>query len=173
MQVDIPETAATVDWRREEVWVAVVSGMDTNGNLWLWEDEDEEYIKEFIGHHSLHLLELPMVDWSNACQALEARRQLAPRPPASPLSHLTPQSRLLFIAWLVVGELGRRQHLGDMITYWGISLADFIADTAVERCNICQVSHLLKCWMETMLEVYLPCDLQSIPWYPRCSCFER
>ncbi|KAJ7913572.1 hypothetical protein B0H13DRAFT_2271140, partial [Mycena leptocephala] len=174
MQIFLPETGESVSQRREEFWLAAVSGANENFDLWFWEDDDEGYIKRFIVDHRLNLyLEMSMVDWVNACRALDGRR----RPSDSVLSQLTPSTRLRFIAWLIVAEVGRKQHLRrngnigelhDLIAWWGMS----IAYLEVERCEICGVSHLLKIWLETMLEVYLFDDLRSIPWRPECSCFD-
>ncbi|KAJ7876999.1 hypothetical protein B0H13DRAFT_2279376 [Mycena leptocephala] len=146
MQIFLPETGESVSQRREEFWLAAVSGANENFDLWFWDDDDEGYIKGFIEDHRLNLyLEMSMVDWVNACRALEGRR----RPSDSVLSQLTPSTRLRFIAWLIVAEVGRKQHLRqngnigelhDLIAWWGMS----IAYLEVERCEICGVSHLLK-----------------------------
>jgi hypothetical protein len=172
MTMLIPGTAEAVARIREKFWMDMVSRMDPNRDLWFWENEDEEYIKVFTEDHLLQVtLEMPVVDWVKACRALDARQpefQLT----ANPLSHLTPPTRLLFIAWLIVAERSQ-MHLHHIIAYWGISLAISTADSTVERCNICGVSQLLKGWMETMLEVYLLDDLRSFPWYVQCDCFER
>ncbi|KAJ7882128.1 hypothetical protein B0H13DRAFT_2344845 [Mycena leptocephala] len=118
MQTLIPGTDEAADRRQEEFWVTAVSRTDMNGDLWFWENGDEEYIKAFTEDHLLKAaLEIPMVDWTNACRALDAR-QPESRLTASPLSHLTPQTRLLFIAWLIVAERGR-MHLQNIIACWG------------------------------------------------------
>ncbi|KAJ7797928.1 kinase-like domain-containing protein [Mycena olivaceomarginata] len=50
-------------------WFSLVSGENTNGDLWLWEDEDEEGIREFaIGNEPLYISE---EDWDDAVLALE------------------------------------------------------------------------------------------------------
>ncbi|KAJ7807499.1 hypothetical protein B0H13DRAFT_1928984 [Mycena leptocephala] len=144
LQMHVPQAALPF-------WWAAVSGVDANGDLWFWEDEDEEY-------------------------ALETR-QLERRRMASPLSHLTPQSRFRFMAWFIVAEVARKGqlktgHIGglhDLIACWGMSLD--IVGSHEERCRICGVSGILGIWLKTMLEVYMLDDLRLIPWYPECSCF--
>jgi hypothetical protein len=172
-QFHIPETA--------QFWSNALSGADPHGGLWFWEDEDEECIQAFINNRSLGLTgEMPAEDWDNACRALEAR-QMGSQVTLNPLSHLTPQTRLRFVAWLIIAEVGQKERLlhkrdiGSLhvlIAYWGTSIASS-GKVENSKCTICRVSHLLNIWMETMLEVYLPEDLQSIPWDPGCKCFER
>ncbi|KAJ7915878.1 hypothetical protein B0H13DRAFT_1871625 [Mycena leptocephala] len=166
--------------RPAEFWLAVVSGADANGDLWLWEEEDEEYIKAFIEDHSLiSYLDMPLEDWSNAGQALRVR-QNRPRPMRGPLSHLTSKTRLRFISWLIVAEVGQKNHLlqsgeigslGELVAWWGSST---VADYEEESCELCHgISDLLRVWLETVLEVYLLDDLWSIPWDAECNCFPR
>jgi hypothetical protein len=69
--------------------------------VWLWEDEDEEYIEEVADVAIYPFREMSKKDWDDACQVLEARQS---RTMASPLAHLTPQMRLRFMAWLIVGN---------------------------------------------------------------------
>lgn len=170
--------------RRGPPWFAIICGADSNGDLWLWEDMDEECIQEFAEDLSLDPFpEMPVIYWGDACRALEARR---PRTTAylSPLAHLTPQTRLRFIAWLIVAGPVRKDQIlreGDFpsleisITRWGTSMSDTLhsADSYAEYCDICGVSHLLSSWVETMLKIYLLDDLRSIPWYHACGCWER
>ncbi|KAJ6531272.1 hypothetical protein B0H19DRAFT_474537 [Mycena capillaripes] len=156
-------------------WSAVVHGADANGDLWLWEDEDEKCIKEFA-EDLTYVPEMPMEYWDDACRALEAR-QLRTTELASPLSHLTPKTRLRFIAWLIVaGPVRMNQilqegdfRLGISITRWDRAISDspHNANSDAETCK-CRV---LRIWFETMLEVYLLEDLQSTPWYHTCNCF--
>jgi hypothetical protein len=174
LQMHVPQAALPF-------WWAAVSGVDANGDLWFWEDEDEEYVivNAFADDHPFHTVRgMPLVDWTVACQALETR-QLERRRMASPLSHLTPQSRFRFMAWFIVAEVARKGqlktgHIGglhDLIACWGMSLD--IVGSHGERCRICGVSGILGIWLKTMLEVYMLDDLRLIPWYPECSCFNR
>ncbi|KAJ7842794.1 hypothetical protein B0H14DRAFT_2779851, partial [Mycena olivaceomarginata] len=177
LQKYVPQAAG-----RESFWRTAVPGTETTRDLWFWEDEDEEYIRQwaFTDNPLLKLFhEMPTMDWSNACRALETRR-LLPRPTASPLAHLTPQTRCRFMAWLIVAEAVRKEDLAemgntgglhDLIEFWGISVR--IADFKGEKCGICRISHLLNVWLETMLEVYTLEDLRLLPWRPKCGCFYR
>jgi hypothetical protein len=161
------------------LWEAMVFGAYPDRDLWLWEDDDEECIQAFIKDHSPHLVpDMPVVDWDKACHAL-GEHQLESRPIDGPLSHLAPQTRLRFISWLIVAEIGRKEHLlqageigslEELIAWWGSSM---VVDYDEEPCGLCGVSDLLKIWLETILEVYMLDDLWSIPWYAECSCFKR
>ncbi|KAF7343957.1 hypothetical protein MVEN_01684700 [Mycena venus] len=63
MEILVPETAEDAVRRRAEFWAAMVSG-----DLWLWEEEDEECIKVFVeNHHFLPILEMPREYWDIAC----------------------------------------------------------------------------------------------------------
>jgi hypothetical protein len=144
-------------------------------DIWFWEDEDEEYIKAFIDDRpdDRFFLEMSEAEWSTACLALEARdRQQCP----SPFSHLTPEARLRFTAWLIVVALYPkvyrfpRAHLGVLLQSWSHSIAE---SQLPESCRFCGVSTHLNLWMETMLHIYSTDDLQSILWDYPCSCFHE
>lgn len=173
METLIPETAEDAVLRRAEFWAAMVSG-----DLWLWEEEDEECIRVFVdSHHFLPILEMPREYWDIACGGPAGR--YGPRDTS--LHHLTPQTRLLFIAWLIVSELGRKHalirqeeiDLSGLIWWWGIctNMAMVDLEDLETCCEICEVSQIMKCWMETMLEVYLVHDLGAMLWRPGCDCF--
>ncbi|KAF8124857.1 hypothetical protein K438DRAFT_1034979 [Mycena galopus ATCC 62051] len=159
--------------RREMFW-SFVSGTD----LWFWEEEDEEYIQAFSNGWDLSL-GMSEVEWADACRALEARQlqHSHPRTP-SPVSHLTPQTRLRFIAWLIVayvqlkewGFLWMGTSLNDLIKSWELSIIIDSTGFTTPECHHCRVS-VMNVWLETMLQVYSIDDLQSIPWYQRCTCF--
>lgn len=162
-------------------WWAVICGTDASGDLWLWEDDDEECIKEFADGIP-HSLVMPLECWDTACRALEARLSRR-KMPASPLTHLAPRTRLRFIAWLIVAGPVRRDRIFRWFWQEGYRRIDPIISEwaaltlalpgAQESCSICRVSHLLPIWFETMLEIYMLEDLQSIPWDHTCSCFQR
>jgi hypothetical protein len=90
--------------------LAAICGPDGNGDLWLWEEEDEEGIREFaIGlNEPLCIREMTEEDWANTFQALEARFSQT-TVAASPVAHLPSQARLRFIAWLLVAGPLRKQ----------------------------------------------------------------
>ncbi|KAJ7238061.1 hypothetical protein B0H12DRAFT_101006 [Mycena haematopus] len=166
-------------------WTAVVCGADANGDLWFWEDADENYIKEFTEDLALDSLpEMPAADWDDAFRALEARRRSQRRTSAGPLAQLTPPNRLRFIAWLIVAGPVRKAQIsrGDFqslefcIKRWGTCMSFHGSDEPdpyAEACTICGVSDLLATWLETMRQMYLLDDLRSIPWYHACGCWER
>ncbi|KAF8174671.1 hypothetical protein K438DRAFT_114731 [Mycena galopus ATCC 62051] len=169
----VPAEAA----RRREVFWSCVSGTDPNEDLWLWEDEDEEYIQAFTNGWNLSL-GMSEVQWADGRRALEARQlqHSHPRTP-SPVSHLTPQTRLRFIAWLIVANVHLKERgftwmnigLDDLIEPWYFSLGLL---TRTPECHHCRrrVSSI-NVWLETMLQVYSINDLQSIPWDQECTCF--
>jgi hypothetical protein len=85
-------------------WRTIVCGADGDVDLWLWEDEDEEYIRGFASLHSF--AEMPVVGWDDACSALEARLSRTAGS-VGPSSHLTPQPRFRF-AWLIDPLWGKK-----------------------------------------------------------------
>jgi hypothetical protein len=150
-------------------------------DLWFWKEEDEECIEEFakaLPSESFRKTVIPMDSeyWNEACQALEMRQS---RAMASPLTHVTPQIRLYFMAWLMLaGPLrrdirleGRVIDIDRLVIDWATSLN--LHDGVAEPCDICGVSHLLPIWIETMLQVYSLNDLRSIPWHDKCDCLGR
>lgn len=173
IQLNLPKLA-----RKRWFWRAMLSAAD---GLWFWEDEDEEFIREFIQANPPDSpCEISLVDWANACRGLESRH--LERPTNSSLSHLAPLNRLRFIVWLVVAEVGRKHHLRrrghvgelhDLIARWGSSTTYSGDESRITKCSTCGVSHFLTRWLETMLGVYLPDELESILWNDECSCFKR
>lgn len=167
-------------------------GSMVSGDLWLWEDEDEECIKEFIKDSDLSGPgEIPVEGWKEACRAFEAR-QSRTTVPANALSHLTPQTRLRFIAWLILAGPVRRDKMlqlkmwrdrGVLLQRGGFrSIAELISSWAESMnlsrqianfCGVCRLSDFLPMWCETMLAVYSLKDLRSIPWDCACNCFHR
>ncbi|KAF7369146.1 Protein kinase domain-containing protein [Mycena venus] len=159
-------------------WFAVLGGTGADKDLWLWEDDDEEFIKSFGSKHwQRSPLRIPEMDWDDACRAYEVRRSRATTS-ASPLVHLTPLTRLRFIAWLIVvgplrkGHILKWGNIDELILRWGASISFRMANSDVEACKSCGVSHLLPIWIETMLNVYSLSDVRAIPWHHTCSCFE-
>ncbi|KAJ7790660.1 hypothetical protein B0H14DRAFT_208361 [Mycena olivaceomarginata] len=179
------ENARTAARRQEQFWMAIAK-MDPNEDLWLWEDEDEGYIKAFVEDHSSDWipessLEMSAFEWAHASQALEERPPQ--RPTVSPVSHLAAHTRLRFIAWLIVADVTPKDRLRlaglePLVRDWRLCIAD--SSTYSSCCgapHCCGVSRNI--WLETMLHVYSVDDLQSIPWYPEdssletCKCFQR
>ncbi|KAJ7883539.1 hypothetical protein B0H14DRAFT_3432994 [Mycena olivaceomarginata] len=71
---------------RSPPWSAIICGSDGNGDLWLWEDEDEEYIKVFTENIPVFP---ELLDWHTACWYLKERLGRT-AVAATPLAHLTP-----------------------------------------------------------------------------------
>ncbi|KAJ6466794.1 hypothetical protein C8R45DRAFT_478176 [Mycena sanguinolenta] len=147
-------------------WVTILSEESV---FWLWEDEDEEYIKQFAQFlPASHSIPFGDSHGTRPCRTVTA----------NPLAHLTPKTRLLFVAWLMVaGPIRKDRILKDqglrdinMLIYdWFKSTALFSDSTATETCRICSVSHLLPIWMETLSQIYPLEDLKSLPW-SGCDC---
>ncbi|KAJ7713717.1 hypothetical protein B0H14DRAFT_3523246 [Mycena olivaceomarginata] len=178
----------TVAWK-QEAFLRAVSGVDSNEDYWLWENEDEGYIKD-------HLLdripdssrEMSASEWATACYALEARQfQHRHSRIVSPVTHLASQTRLRFIVWLFVANVRTKEQLqrDDLdpwagllrsIEYWRISVLSFVADYELEHLEAsacCGISDLLNIWLGTMLQIYSVEELQWIPSYAFCNCFQR
>jgi hypothetical protein len=162
-------------------WFSLLCGENANGDLWLWEDEDEEGIREFaIGNEPLSISEMTEEDWNNAFQALEARCSRT-TVAANPVAHLPSQARHRFMAWLLVVvalreyrifelPISRQDNTMMLILYWaqatGLPLTG-------GTCNMCRVSGVLPVWIETMLEIYPRDDLRLLPWHYKCNCLHR
>ncbi|KAJ7878771.1 hypothetical protein B0H14DRAFT_1628906 [Mycena olivaceomarginata] len=161
------------------LWLTVICGPDGNGGLWLWEEEDEEGIREFaITNELLSVSPTTEENWNEAFQALEARlsRTIVI---TSPLAHLPPQTRLRFIAWLLVAGPLKKDYMlqnGDNRDNPGIAM---VIDTWAQvtdppltggTCDVCKVSGILPVWIETMLEVYSLDDLRLLSRDHECNC---
>ncbi|KAF7333365.1 Protein kinase domain-containing protein [Mycena venus] len=160
--------------REAEFWRSVCRA-DPAEDIWLWEDEDEEYIKTLIEDHLSDELEVSAVERSTACLALKARdRQRPHRRISSPVSPLTPEVRLRFMAWLVIVAVYpkevrfQRASLHTLLQSWGYIIA---GSQLMNGCGICRVSVHLNLWVDTMLHVYSVNHLQWISWDYPCSCF--
>ncbi|KAJ7883464.1 hypothetical protein B0H14DRAFT_1428456 [Mycena olivaceomarginata] len=155
-------------------WFSLVSGENANGDLWLWEDEDEEGIREFaIGNEPLYICE---EDWDDAVLALEMRFSRI-TVAANPVAHLPSQARLRFMAWLLVVVAFRECRISESPISTTILIRDWAEATGLPltggTCNMCGVSGVLPVWIETMLEIYPRDDLRSLPWHYKCNCLHR
>ncbi|KAF7377580.1 Protein kinase domain-containing protein [Mycena sanguinolenta] len=160
-------------------WWAICGNSDaSSGSLWLWEDEDEEYLKRFAAQHSVAHIRVD--DHSDgAYLALAATRAANPT-----LAHLTPEMRFRFIAWLMVaGPLRKDRILQDtarsfpsidmLISDWAISTALRGAAPAIVTCSTCGVSDVLPVWIETLSKIYSVEDLRTLPWSRSCKCLDN
>jgi hypothetical protein len=169
--------------------LAIICGSDGNGDLWLWEEEDEEGIREFtIGNETLsvsqisedgnNVFQITEEDWNDAFEALEARFSRT-AVAASPVAHLPSQARLRFIAWLVVAGPLRKQTVMRVADIPSIAMLIYswaqVTDLPLTggTCDVCGVSGVLPIWIETMLEIYSPDDLRLLSWNEECNCLHR
>jgi hypothetical protein len=116
-------------------------------------------------------------NWNYAFQALAVH--LSRTIVIAPLAHLPPQTRLRFIAWLLVAGLFQKDYISQ---YWGIpSIAMLIRRWARVValpltggiCQACRISDVLSVWIETMLAIYSRDDVGSLPWDHACDCLHR
>ncbi|KAJ7883519.1 hypothetical protein B0H14DRAFT_3748784 [Mycena olivaceomarginata] len=139
----------SVIWPSSPPWFAIICGSDGNGDLWLWEEEDEEGIREFaIGNQPLSVsqiteegndaFQITEEDWNDAFQALEAHffpdngsRQSGPLRKQTVI-HVAEISSIatLIYSWAQVTDL----------------------PLTGGTCDVCGVSGVLPVWIETMLE---------------------
>jgi hypothetical protein len=169
--------------------LAIICGSDGNGDLWLWEEEDEEGIREFaigneplsvsqIGEEGNNAFQITEEDWNNAFQALEARFSRT-TVAASPVAHLPSQARLRFIAWLLVAGPLRKQTAIRAADIPGVAMLIYNWAQVIDlpltggTCDVCRVSGVLPVWIEIMLEVYSPDDLRLLSWDQECNCLHR
>ncbi|KAJ7779202.1 hypothetical protein B0H16DRAFT_808645 [Mycena metata] len=164
-------------WRRLDGLVDVDqigwSGM-ISSCPWLWEDEasaDEECIKVFAEGLSL-LPHIPPLEWVNACQTLQVRLPRTRSPP-HPLAPLTSQTRLPFIAWLMVAESPRMDDNPKRIEHLILDWAQLIAiPEKASPCHFCRISHILPVWIRTMRQICELDQFRSIPWTHKCNCWK-
>ncbi|KAJ7485302.1 hypothetical protein FB451DRAFT_52505 [Mycena latifolia] len=168
-------------------WLATIEGKESDEDMWLWEDVDEEFIKAalrpFPGDCEV---KFPELDWVLACNALAARNLRTPTQKL--LTHLSSQTRIRIISWFIFAGPWRRERLrrGDpqsldtLIERWGnllyIGTELYIGNVsaiAYGNCRNCRASHFVPLWVETMLEVCFLDDLKLIPWSAGCACFEK
>ncbi|KAJ7113490.1 hypothetical protein C8R44DRAFT_741085 [Mycena epipterygia] len=91
-------------------WLAIIEGTDPHGDLWLWEDGDEEWAKALHGE-SAYPFPYPTEDLVDAFRVLEVRTRKS-RPPAQRvLAHLSPKARVAIISWLIVAGPLRQSKL--------------------------------------------------------------
>ncbi|KAJ6466812.1 hypothetical protein C8R45DRAFT_478714 [Mycena sanguinolenta] len=168
-------------------WWAICGDSDaSSGSLWLWEDEDEEYLKVFAAHHSVPHIRVG--DHSDgAYLALADFRRRSQTIPAADLilADLAPETRFRFIAWLMVaGPLRKERMLQDaarsfpsidmLIDDWATSTALRAPEPAwtMAICSACGVSDVLPVWIETLSTIYSVQDLRSLPWSRSCDCLD-
>ncbi|KAJ7041068.1 hypothetical protein C8F04DRAFT_188278 [Mycena alexandri] len=168
--VEIPETYSAYARFKHRLWFTSFLELERfiaggSEDLWLWEDEDEQYLQGSVFSRSPPPSRIMTAsDWANACSAFEAHRSQSTTF-VNPLAHLTPLNRLRFIVWLKLRNSGK---LGQWIWAW----ASFLSlPNMGEICQICKISGFLKIWLETMREVYPLEDLQLILWEYQCGCF--
>ncbi|KAF7377585.1 Protein kinase domain-containing protein [Mycena sanguinolenta] len=169
-------------------WWAICGESDaSSGSLWLWEDEDEEYLKVFAAHHSVPHIRVGDHSDGAYLALADFRRRSQTAPVADlTLAHLTPETRLRFITWLMVaGPLRKDKILQDtsrsfpsvdmLINDWATSTALRAAGAApaMTTCSACGVSDVIPVWIDTLSKIYSVKDLRSLPWSRSCNCLDN
>ncbi|KAJ7113462.1 hypothetical protein C8R44DRAFT_710619 [Mycena epipterygia] len=159
-------------------WLAIIEGTDPHGDLWLWEDGDEEQAKAV--HDTYHNpIPCPREDLVDVFRALESRTRKSRPPAQNVLAHLSPQTRVGIISWLIVAGPLRQSKLksGD---YQMLDFTTLLKEWATMfcrrslRCNRCQISlTAVRIWAGFMKQVHSVEDLLSIPWSFGCNCLKR
>ncbi|KAJ7267294.1 hypothetical protein C8J57DRAFT_363158 [Mycena rebaudengoi] len=160
-----------------KTWLAIVEGTNGMEDLWAWQDEDEEFLKNqftrrFALNPSVHLLSA--ANWIDGCHAFDRRSSQGPPEPI--FAQLTSEARVRLLGWFIAAGLAVRHNnlryidflpLSALIETWAMStLVDLVP--GIHHCTICGVPQWLDPWITTMLEVYSVDHLASIPW--RCTC---
>jgi hypothetical protein len=167
--------------RAVDIWLEIAEGSGVVGDLWLWQDDDEDHIRNFTSFPEISFRagkELSRTDWTKARRSLEERE--ARMKSSSPLSHLTSSSRIRIMGWFIIAGPVRHAHLrrghcqtvNTLIWDWANSV-DAIWNFTTPNCEVCGVSGWLDAWIETMLEIYSLRQLRSLPWHLTCNCLER
>jgi hypothetical protein len=175
-----------------EMWLAIIAGTNPVGDIWLWQDMDEDYIRQFapaaVGSLGVRQ-ELSDADWRKARRALQARetRTFSQSPPIRRVAtqappHLDSSGRACIIAWFIIAgpvryehlRHGHSQRLNALIAAWAKSInADWNLTLGYRHyCEVCGVSQWLELWVHTMLLVYSLDELASTPWRSTCKCLE-
>ncbi|KAJ7113534.1 hypothetical protein C8R44DRAFT_984739 [Mycena epipterygia] len=173
MQVHMPWSASRASW------LAIIGGTDPHGDLWLWEDGDEEQAKALRDKNYGYQITIPKEDLVDAFRALEARIRKSWPPAQNVLAHLSPQTRVGIISWLIVAGPLRQSRLksGDyrmlnftiLLKEW----ATMFCSRSLYPCNRCQISlTTVRIWAEIMLQVHSVEDLVSIQWSRGCNCLK-
>ncbi|KAI6029869.1 hypothetical protein PISMIDRAFT_680755 [Pisolithus microcarpus 441] len=93
--------------RRRELWLRIIEGDDDDDNLWLWVDDDEDWLTK---QNTLHWGFLGPADWLGAQSALRRRVTQKRCPPATArnekVRNATPEQRIYVIAWLIASSKG-------------------------------------------------------------------
>ncbi|KAJ7113541.1 hypothetical protein C8R44DRAFT_855957 [Mycena epipterygia] len=167
-------------------WLAIIEGTDPHGDLWLWEDGDEEWAKAFHDAYyrdGAYRIPCPTEDLVDALRALETRTRKS-RPAAQRvLAHLSPQARVAVISWFIVAGPLRQSRLksenygmlsfATLLGIWGEMFRGINRGIRSDHCTGCWVSRILSIWAEVMLQIHSIEDLTSIPWPFGCNCLER
>ncbi|KAJ7113562.1 hypothetical protein C8R44DRAFT_232806 [Mycena epipterygia] len=158
-------------------WLAIIEGTGPHGDLWLWEDGDEEQAKAL--HKESYPFPCPTEDLVDAFRALEARTRTSRPPAQNVLAHLSPQARVAIISWFIVaGPLrqiklksghSRMLNFATLFREWATLI--YWRDT--QTCYGCRIpATALRIWAEIMLQVHSVEDLLSIPWSFGCNCLK-
>ncbi|KAJ7130869.1 hypothetical protein C8R46DRAFT_661478 [Mycena filopes] len=135
-------------------------------SLWLWEEEDEQYLQEFIDQHWKSTRYVP--DWAEkTCSAFETHRSQSTTF-TNPLAHLTSQTRLRFIVWLHLRA--NTATLVHFIKRWARFLS---LGGKPGSCKYCGALEFLDIWVETLRAVYSTEHMLSIAWDYDCSCLTK
>ncbi|KAJ7113483.1 hypothetical protein C8R44DRAFT_930110 [Mycena epipterygia] len=163
-------------------WLAIIEGTDPHGDLWLWEDGDEERAKtlhDTYHEESANPIPCPTEDLLDAFRALEARTRKSRPPAQNVFAHLSPEARVSIISWfMVAGPL--RQRESKWRYYRVLDFTALLREWATMfyrrspcLCNHCQIPPTaLRIWAEIMLQVHSVEDLMSTPWPSVCSCLK-
>ncbi|KAJ6617376.1 hypothetical protein B0H10DRAFT_2033903 [Mycena sp. CBHHK59/15] len=150
-----------------EIWLAIVDGTNAAGDLWLWQEEDEESIRSFASSR-FPAVALYNADWGKACQ----------RRPQPLLAHLSSSTRMYLVCWFIIAGPMRQDHLrrgypqslSALIGVWAQSIrASWGFSPGNDYCETCGISQWLDIWIAVMLEVYSFDDLRSLLWPPICG----
>jgi hypothetical protein len=182
MQMYTMEIAA----RHRLSWLAMIEGTDVHGDLWLWEDGDEERAKalhDTYHEESGHPIPCPTEDLVDAFRALEARTRKSRPPAQNVLAHLSPQVRVAIISWFIVAGPLRQSKLKSghprmlkfaaVLGEWATMFHKRIPRLPAHACTRCSISSILPIWVKLMLQIHSVEDLMAIPWPCGCNCLNR
>ncbi|KAJ7113417.1 hypothetical protein C8R44DRAFT_984704 [Mycena epipterygia] len=169
--------------RHRASWLVMIEGTGPYGDLWLWEDGDEEQAKA-LHEKSAYPFPCPTEDLVDAFRVLEARTRNSRPPTQNVLAHLSPQARVAIISWFIVAGPLRQSQLRSgphrmlkfttLLREWVTIFHKYAAQFPADACTRCRgISSMLPIWAEPMLQIHSVEDLVSIPWpLFGCKCLE-
>ncbi|KAK7026369.1 kinase domain-containing protein [Favolaschia claudopus] len=149
---------------------------DSEQNLWLWEDEDEDELgRRFIAQASNEATRRRFrVDESDHLLAWKLQECSEQIGGSGPLAHLKSTTRIQFLTWLfIVGS----HFVEDAVVNLQVTIVAwmefFDRPPTISHGASCNCDPgAIKDWVNVMLQLYSVADLRLMPWGSSCNCLD-